>query len=113
MSKDHLHKLRVPYYNTPNQTKTNMFYLEVYEKGVFIGKRLMKMKPRKDPQLGIGCGADEINNTKIAIAEEFGISKYDAMEKTTMKFVDIFEDNNGFLFYYKWFDDIGNVKTPI
>jgi len=90
-----------------------MFYLEVYKGDLFIGKRLMKMKPRMDKMLGIGCGADETNNTKIAIAEEYGISKYDAMETTTMKFVDIFEDENGFLFYWKWFNDIGNIKTPI
>ena len=98
------HRLNFP--DTPQQQSTNIFIMEVWKSQKFVGKRIMTMTPNKDGN-GVGCSAEVMNNAKKEISEEGG---YDWLS-TGAKFIDVYKDDNGFLFYWKWFNDIGNVKT--
>ena len=95
------HKLRTAPYIVHNQNETDMFIMEVWKGTVLLGKKIMrKGTPEKS-------NADEINKVKYDIGRAFGHFP----NQTTMKFIDLYKDNNGFIYYWKWLDDVGNVKT--
>ena len=101
------HKLRVPFIKVANQERTNIFIMEVWKGQEFVGKRVITMKPQNSLDNGVSCTAKEMNDAKREISEEGGYY----CDKTTFKILDVFKDENGFLYYWRWFDDIGNVKT--
>ena len=94
--------------NNPKQQPTDIFIMEVWKGKEFVGKRTMIMKPQHSRDTGVSCNAEEMNKAKREISEEGGYSDW---KSTVTKFFDVFKDDNGFLFYWRWFDDIGNIKT--
>ena len=93
------HRLHRP--ETPKQQNTNIFVMEVFNGNTFLGKKVLKKGTAKKPN------STEINNAKADISAEYGYSMF----KTGAKFSDVFKDENGNLFYYKWFDGVGMQKT--
>lgn len=87
--------------DNPKQQPTNLFRMEVFKGQEFLEAKTM-VKGNANYS-----NANVINNAKKVIAEKHGFT----MNNTHMRTSDIFKDEQGALFFYKWFDDIGNVKT--
>lgn len=93
----------------PKQKDTDFFIMQVYtgdpNHSKFIGQEIFS-KGGKNKK-AVTSNAEELNSAKHRIAMTVGRT----LTTTGAAFKEIWEDENGDLFYYVWNQDIGNVKT--
>jgi hypothetical protein len=82
---------------SPQKQETRYFLMEIFHNGTFLESQPMEL----------GDNADIVNQTKSDISKKYG---YQPTE-TYYHSKPIFKDENGMLYYFKWYNHIGNVKT--
>ena len=95
------HPVKMYAVGTPQKQPTNLLRMEVFHRNQFLEAKTMEMGNENYNN------ANVINKTKQDIAERHGFT----MDTTYFRTSPIFRDEQGALYYFKWFNDIGNVKT--